>query len=222
MSKTLLRQFQDSTCTEFNRYPEIFERTASIVPLGRVLSFGCSTGEEVRSLKTIKNNTWNVVHGVEQDEACLTIARAHDPTGLYVRELDSLPHCYDLVFCMSVLCRFPPVDPEPYFSFEDFEKAIVAIDRVVAPEGILVLWNAQYDFRQTTVATTKNYEPFDLGLQHGINGFAPDECLILKGDPPGSGFVQKYDKTGVPFIIADDDVPLAFRKKSAIETYTCC
>ena len=201
-----LMQFQDSSCTLLDRYPEVFERSAALVPAGLVLSFGCSTGEEVRSLK-LHNSAWEV-HGVERDPESLRAALEVDPGGVYAASVHELPAegvgCYDLVFCMSVLCRFPPVDPEPYFSFGEFEVAIGVLDASLAPGGVLVLWNAQYDFRET--AQSEGYEVFDLGLERGLEGFAPDECLV--GDP-GSGFVSKYTRLGELLL---EPVPLAFRK----------
>lgn len=208
---TALPVYQDSCCTEINRYPEIFERAAALVPSGNVLSFGCSTGEEVRSLKAL-NNAWEV-HGVETNLKSLMTARQSDPEGIYVSCVEELPlNAYDLVFCMSVLCRFPPVEDQgPYFLFSDFEKAVSAIDSVVSLNGgLLILWNAQYDFRQTSTAL--NYEPCSLQLRRGISGFAPDECLLQK-KTPGSGFVPKYSRDGILMTEEQsDDVPLAFRK----------
>ena len=206
MSSSSLRLFQDSSCTELNRYPEIFARTKELVPVGRVLSFGCSTGEEVRSLKKI-NPEWEV-HGVERDPESLREAIAEDPEGTYASDVSLLPcSSYDLVFCMSVLCRWPPVEPEPFFPFEDFEEAIALLDSVVAPGGLLVLWNAQYDFRECAAASA--YHAYDLGLTLGIAGFAYENCLL--GREAGSGWVQKYDKGGRP-LPDPDGVPLAFRK----------
>jgi SAM-dependent methyltransferase len=203
----MLRQYQDSSATQLDRYPEIFERVAALMSQGRVLSFGCSTGEEVRTLKA-QCADWDV-HGVEQNQQSLQSAREADPVGTYAPSIQCLPPgAYNVVFCMSVLCRFPPVDPEPFFTFEEFEEAVDVLDNVLAPGGLLVLWNAQYDFRETRAAA--HFAVCDLGLCRGLDGFAPDDCLV--GDP-GSGFVPKYTRKGCP-LPGDVSVPLAYRKGS--------
>lgn len=199
---------QDAHHTAMNHYPEIFEN-ALANSSGPVLSFGCSTGEEVRSLKSLTNRP---VHGVEACKDRLMISREADPDGLYVRTPEELRiSSYGLVFIMSVLCRYPGA-PES-FSFERFQHWIERIDSLLAPGALLILWNANYDFRQThTYEQSYNMEPFP--LQHGGKGF-DIEC---PDGNPGSGFLPKFTRDHTALSpTASREVPLAFRKKFSTE-----
>lgn len=228
MTQTLLTQrLQESECTALNRYPEIFSRAVASLTRrcrddkpGAILSFGCSTGEEVRTLKAMAkdcNSDW-LIHGVEIVEDRLAEARRADPEGTYVSSISSLPlTSYDLVFCMSVLCRFPDnaddqEQPPPRLPFSLFESAARDIDSVVCDQGgVLVIWNASYDFRDTSVA--HKYVAVD-DLSNGLDasGFAPDACLPAPGQHVGSGFVPKYRPDGSK-MEATVAVPLAFKKQ---------
>ncbi len=174
-------QVNHATCLD--RYPEIFEEARRRLPgRRRVLSFGCSTGEEVRSLRLAGEGEWEV-HGLEVKPDLVAKARAADPGGVYATSADALPGgAYDAVFCMSVLCRFP--DGAETFSFADFARACAFVDRLVLPGGYLVINNAQYDFRATihaarlyTAVRTPELDP----------GFVPRMTKAgrpLRGQPP--------------------------------------
>jgi SAM-dependent methyltransferase len=176
-----------------HRHPCVFELAQRLIGPGRrrILSFGCSSGEEVRTLREVGaagGANW-VVHGLECKPELIEEARAADPGGLYATSARDLPpESYDGVFCMSVLCRFP----DGAFSFAEFEAAAETVCRFVAPGGLLVLYNAQYDLRETRVA-------FE----------------AVPGPPlGGSGFVPKFRPNGKPLGEAESrDVPLMFRRK---------
>lgn len=193
---------QDSGATCSDRHPAIFARVKGLVngaaPTStKVLSFGCSTGEEPRSLKRIGEGKWEV-HGAEIQEALLAKAREADPLGIYVNDASVLPkEHYDLVFCMSVLCRYraPPTD----FPFAVFESVLGLIVSLMKPGGLLVLYNAQYDARETQVGR--------------------EQLIPIENDEEagGSGFVPKFlpDMTAeIPHDVADA-VPYLFRKRSS-------
>jgi SAM-dependent methyltransferase len=136
-----------------------------------VLSFGCSTGEEVATLKAL-NPLWTV-HGADVSPTALAQARLKDPNGVYVQDARLLPPAsYDVIFCMSVLCRYPA---EGIFSFQTFKAALLSIFKLLKPNGLLVLYNAQYDVNETKLK------------------LLPLECQRILG---GSGFVPKYRPNG--------------------------
>jgi SAM-dependent methyltransferase len=147
-------QCQKSTNTCYNRHPFIFLQAAQLlqeVSPARVLSFGCSSGAEVRSLRDLGASHWTV-DGAEINEKLLAEARAADPTGLYVWDAQTLQtESYAAVFAMSVLCRYgsPPED----FPFSTFELTLGVLVDLLRPGGILVIYNAQYDPRETRVAS---------------------------------------------------------------------
>ncbi len=168
---------QDSGATCMHRHPDVFAQVLELAGTAprRALSFGCSSGEEPRSLQELAPR-WEV-HGVELKPGLLELARAADPAGVYAQALGELPEgLYDAVFCMSVLCRYraPPED----FPFERFEQALLELCARLRVGGVLALYNAQYDLRASA---------------------ALRERLCAVEAPPiegGSGFVPKYSPEG--------------------------
>lgn len=184
------------TC--MHRHPRIFNRVRKILSQTnkqhrlRVLSFGCSTGEEVRTLQQIGEDGW-IVHGLEIKSDLVQRARLTDPAGIYASSaLDLCPQSYDVVFCMSVLCRFPDGD----FAFSEFENAAKVVATFVAPGGLLVIYNAQYKFMDTRAGA--DFDP--LLEENRLCG--------------GSGFVPKRTSEGEVLSFAETrDAPLMFRRR---------
>jgi len=189
-----MEECQVNSRTSMHRHPAVFERARDLIGSGRrrVLSFGCSSGEEVRSLREIGGPSWSV-HGLEVKPELVAEALDADPAGIYAASArDLAPESYDGVFCMSVLCRFP----DGSFSFQDFEEAAQVVCSFVVPKGLLVLYNAQYDLRETRVGR-EDFEPVPEGQVRG-----------------GSGFVPKTRADGRPVGEAEGrDMPLMFRRK---------
>ena len=190
----MIGECQQNAATCMHRHPAIFEIARELLGAGKkkVLSFGCSSGEEVRTLKEIGGSAWTV-DGLDLKPRLIEIARKADPKGVYATTFVELkPLSYDAVFCMSVLCRFP--DDSDTFTFKDFQDAATGVDNFVKPGGLLIIYNAQYDFRQTV--QFKRYYKVETSNMHG-----------------GSGFVPKFDTSGklIPTQEARD-VPTYFRK----------
>ena len=135
-------QINNANCTEAHRYPHIFKDLqfhTSELPAVTTLSVGCSSGEEVRSLREL-NPSW-VCHGVEISDAARADAVSQDPDGVYCKDIYSMRESsYDALLCMSVLCL---QDPET-FTFTDFEDIIEDFCRILKLGGIMVLNNVQY------------------------------------------------------------------------------
>lgn len=163
---------QTTALTWRDRYPDIFARCAqALQPREDVhlLSYGCSTGEEVltlrdyfpaaritgaeinpRSLATCRRLA--VDNRISFVESRTDIIRAHGP--------------YDAIFCMAVLQRTPhAVESQGLTSLEDlypfhrFNHQVAALDAVLRPGGLLIVHHSQYRFTDSDVAT--RYEPLD-------------------------------------------------------------
>lgn len=150
-------QNQTVGTTQHDRYPEIMARVRDkVTGQGlRVLSFGCSTGEEVTTLEGYFDEC--TVHGYDIDPS-----RVPDSIGHYSEYKELLPYSYDVVFCMSVLCRWP--EPQkPDYKFDLFETTLETIHRLIRPAGHLVIYNASYTF--TDSALSSNYVPVNLNLK---------------------------------------------------------
>ena len=172
------RHYQGSTFTQPDRFPVLFEQAGlrlKTLPAPRVLSFGCSTGEEVFTLARYLPHAH--ITGVDLNPWALKQGRrANSSTNL--RFLHSLSREYeeadgfDAIFCMSVFQRTENreggVEPrgEPgqerargHFGFPQFELAIAALDRKLKPGGLLFIDQADFDFADTTCAA--GYRPLD-------------------------------------------------------------
>jgi len=178
--------------TSEDRYPEIFAKAVELAtrdvdlskPL-RVLSFGCSTGQEAYSLEERYFSTDRDVKiiGLDINPDAVELAREHNRAPGRIeffvssdREL-ARHGPYDLIFAMSVLCVWPETaavdDISPFMTFEQFEKHLKNLDAHLRPGGHLVIYNASFCFSDSRVAV--NYEP-----------------ILIEGQSD-SGFVRKFD-----------------------------
>lgn len=207
-------QISSQTCED--HYPEIFSHVRSLCSGGgdassvdqnrtthKVLSFGCATGDEVRSLSRMGYAT---VHGVEINPALLEVARKRDPRpDVYYKNISDIPanESYDVIFAMAVLCRFPSKNPLLEFPFADFDDVIRMLDERLAVGGLLVIVNAQYDLRETTVGYRYTVE--DCPGAKVWNSWAPGDFV------EGSGQIKKFTAAG-ELLPKPSEMPLLFRK----------
>lgn len=207
---TLLRWFQadrlhqTTPVTWMDRYPQIFSACREFFdgnPAIRILSFGCSSGEEVITLRRYfpgahiigaeinpknlalcrKHPTDDRMHFIRSDRA--TIAR-HGP--------------FDLIFCMAVLQRTPHlVDADritslkKLYPFEKFDRQVNELDSFLKQNGVLVIHHAQYFFRDASVAA--KYEVLavgDLPTEH-LARFDRNSALLENGVSDGSIFIKR-------------------------------
>jgi SAM-dependent methyltransferase len=178
--------FQPATVTRLDRHPPLFtivtaRLAGSMAP--RLLSFGCSTGEEAVTLARYLPHAR--IDAIDANPAC--IARAHQtvarlaprsasgqidfacadtPDALVAQRhvaaqndaADYGANGYDAVFCLSVL-RHGDLDvlrPEActeQLPFARFAAAVAALDRCVRPGGMLILWGCHFRFTDTATAT---------------------------------------------------------------------
>jgi SAM-dependent methyltransferase len=179
----LAGQFQIQNHTLPDRYPWLFEFAAEHFA-GRgaiqLLSFGCSHGDEVFSLRKYlptaaikgmdidpQNIQRAVRRAVSEHADGLSFAVAstttQEPTGHY-----------DAVFCLAVLCRgdltatgASHCDPHMYFA--DFERQVTDFARCLKPGGFLFLHTTNFRFCDTAIAAQ-----FEVALEAAPAQLAPD------------------------------------------------
>lgn len=188
-------QVQISTWTANNRYPGIFrtvrarvaQRKGSDLSQGRlkILSFGCSNGAELSSLRAYFPDAQ--LYGCDVNADALRAAAEGllmDEVLLFASSPEALvAHGpFDVVFAMSVLCRFPEsMDPRlddlrGVYSPDDFALTVDALVGSLRPDGILALYNTNYQF--TALPASRRFR-------------AVTSALIQ-----GNGFVDKFDLSG--------------------------
>jgi SAM-dependent methyltransferase len=183
-------RFQPYPHTLPDRYPWLFDFAATAlggVACPRLLSFGCSRGDEVVSLR--RRFPHAAIKGIDIDPrniaACIQKLRALEDdrlsfeTGSNTRNEPS-GH-YDAIFCLAVLCHGDLTvgraqRSEPLLRFADFERTVADMARCLAPGGVLFLHTTNFRFCDTAVAGG-----FDVVLQARPDQMAPDVLFDRQG-----------------------------------------
>jgi SAM-dependent methyltransferase len=183
-------RFQPYNHTLPDRYPWLFDFAASAlgdVVIPRLLSFGCSLGEEVFSLR--RRLPTAVIKGIDIDPANIAVCLARAggaadfqsgfEVGSSVQNEPS-DH-YDAVFCLAVLCHGDLTvsgarRSDPLIRFEDFDRSVSDLARCVRPGGLLFLHTTNFRFHDTTAA-----RGFDVVLEARPDQLAPDVLFDRDG-----------------------------------------
>lgn len=156
------RQLQVSGRTALNRHGRIFAAAASAASTAkRVLSFGCSTGEEVHTLHHYFPNA--IIVGVDVDAAAIDAARNRWPSYQFGYPSSVSSSSFDVIFAMSVLCRWPE-QRAGSLPFADFRDACVWLDQRLVADGLLVAFNCAFD----PMEVLKGYSPVPTAISAGF------------------------------------------------------
>jgi hypothetical protein len=177
-STALLRLFngrelhQTTPLTWMDRYPKIFSASRDYFGARdglRILSYGCSTGEEVLTLRSYFPEAFIV--GTEINRNSLSMCRKHAVDDRIVF-LESCPEKiraagpFDAIFCMAVLQRTPMELAErgvtylnKIYPFEKFDRKVVELDSWLKKNGLLIIRHSQYSLADASVSS--KYAPVD-------------------------------------------------------------
>jgi len=175
--------FQPYNHTSPDRYPWLFRFAAAQFGPSqrlRILSFGCSRGEEAFTLrkyfpaadiKGIDIDPRNIAccraRAQEEASAGMTFATAATTEG-------EQTEFYDAIFCLAVLCLGDLTTSsaqrcDPLLRFDDFERLVVDFARCLKPGGLLFLHTTNFRFCDTVAA-----REFDTVLEADSAQLAPD------------------------------------------------
>lgn len=200
------RLYQGGGRTGLDRYPLLFAALRDALAgttAPSVLSFGCSTGEEILSLRSYLPDAQ--LAGIELNGHRLKTARQRiaDPS-VRLWQAGSIAETgageFDAVTCLSVLHRREtihnwPADPTPYMSFATFEAAILDFDAHLRPGGVLLLDHLSFRFSDTAVAG--RYTPIRVPNAHA-------------DDAP----LKRYDRNNKPVLVPHSEHASLWRKLS--------
>lgn len=143
---------QTTPFTAEDRYPALFDLAARLSPdARRVLSFGCSTGEELLALRRRFRSA--EIIGTEINPRSRRIARRRiiGDSHLSVVPPRGLLGRFDLIFALAVFQREPHKveeigleDISSHYPFARFDAAITELVERLNSGGLLCVSNAQY------------------------------------------------------------------------------
>ena len=186
--------FQPYGDTELDRTPQIFsfvrERLAEIA-MPRILSFGCSTGEEVFTLRQYFPQA--EIAGIDINPRSIALCRKKlddsgdqhirfDQAGSVDAEADASFH---VVFCMSVLRHSDlgnshPARCDHLIRFVDFEATVAGLCRCLMPGGYLVIRRSNFRFCDLDSAAGFETVFSRIGAAQDTTPlYGPDDCLLV-------------------------------------------
>lgn len=191
-------------------------------PAGRklkVLSFGCSTGEEVVTIRSIFRDA--DIYGCEIEPVSLEAAMASVGHFATIFKSDAAAIAdhgpFDLINCSSVLCLNPPTHINTLFPSADFEALLAVLDGALRPGGLLAITNASYRFHDSPVAAAYDPVRSDIVFSSGfVNIYAHDRRPFLERIRMPSYVAFRR---GVAFAVRDEEelADSLFRKRRAGE-----
>lgn len=157
--------FQEASTTELNRHPDIFSflkvkyKDKNI----KILSFGCSTGEECVSINKYLPNA--SILGIDINKKSLAKANQNNSNQnisykyCEPNEISNLGE-FDVVIAISVLCKHPEAEYlnnlSKIYPFKRYEDMVHKLDSVLKEEGLLIIRSSNYIFSDTK--TSKKYQ----------------------------------------------------------------
>jgi SAM-dependent methyltransferase len=180
--------FQPDNFTLPDRYPHLFEFAARELgdePETRILSFGCSTGEEAFALREYFPGAQ--IKGVDINRHNIAIcnrklARHPDPAISFAisgSAADQEAEVYDAIFCMAVFRHGALADSvkeqcNAFIRFEVFDSATADLARSLKVGGLLFIEYSNFRF-----CDTKSYAEFEAV---GSAAEPADRCPIYDRD----------------------------------------
>ena len=151
---------QTNSHTEPDRYPWLFDQAARMAPHAqRILSFGCSTGEELASLRCRFPNAQIVGAEINPRSRRIAARRLSSDARIRIVEPGSIEGSFDIVFALAVLQRQPFAiaemaieDLSAHYPFEQFDCAVRELVARLRPDGLLCVINAHYPIEQSSIA----------------------------------------------------------------------
>jgi hypothetical protein len=182
-----------------DRYPELFELAARLAPdARRILSFGCSSGEELDSLRRRFPDAEIV--GAEINPRLRKAARARmaaDDKASVIAP-GEIRGGFDLIFALAVLQRLPErvarlgiEDLSGSYPFSRFDEAIHALSGHLRSGALLCTMNAHYRVEDSSSAPL--LEPIADSPPMGHPLFGPDSRRLPR-DTIARSIFRKVDE----------------------------
>jgi SAM-dependent methyltransferase len=206
---------QTSDTTQLDRYPEIFSYVRAALAgssIPKILSFGCSTGEELTTLRKYFPNA--EICGCDINRYSLSVARERARAAgatLFFSDEEAIGRHgpYDAIFCMAVLQRTPHrvieeriQDLSSLYPFQKFTEQLSILDRHLKLGGLIAIEFSHYRF--SDAAASVQYEEMrDSPLEDpDMDKFLPSGRKL----PASSPAHCVHRKTAQHFCAADSEL----------------
>jgi SAM-dependent methyltransferase len=160
------RLFQPYAHTASDRYPRVFSFIRDCLDKAdapRLLSYGCSTGEEVFTLRQYFPHA--DITGIDINPRNIAVCRKklkkERDNGMHFKwaasPKDEPPESHDAIFCMAVLRHGDlgaqrAEDCSHLIRFADFEAIITELHRCLKPGGYLAIRGSNFRLADTAIA----------------------------------------------------------------------
>ncbi len=159
------QQKQISSYTKENRYPVLFQITKKYFETKntkycdlKILSYGCSTGEEVKTLNDYLPGA--KITGVDINKWCIKQAKKKYTNNnfTFTNNFDKIENeKFDAIFVLAVLqntinrtAKNNTVAQK--FLFSDFNNEIVKLDKILKTGGLLIIDQTDFNFLDTEIS----------------------------------------------------------------------
>ena len=172
--------FQPYAVTSFDRYPRIFGFVRDRLPTGqplRLMSFGCSTGEEVFTLRRYFPHA--TIIGLDINPYNIAICQKRQADDRMHFHVAASPDAwadesFDAVFAMAVfrhghLRALKPQRCDHLIRFADFQTVVGTLGRCLKPGGLLALHHSNFRFSDTDCCA--DFQTVLRGTQHSRGPF---------------------------------------------------
>lgn len=202
---------QKNNATKYDRYPEIFSFVSKIKGGNhnfenrglqpKVLSFGCSFGDEISTLKDLYFKS-AVIDGVDINHDCVSHCRnkfGFDNKIYSYEDFLNSERKYDVIFAMSVFCKWEDTefidDCTSVYPFKMFDDGVKLLYDRLKEGGLLVVYNSNFRMCDSSI-----YSLFETVSNDTIKE---------------SGFVHKFykDNKKIKNDIEKNYLDVIFRKK---------
>jgi hypothetical protein len=183
--------------TQAERYPELFDLAAKHRPEARhILSFGCSSGEEIEAIRT-RFPRASIV-GAEINPRTRAKARRRLSKDANVRILYSIEGegPFDIIFAHAVL-QFQPdrierqcvADLSRVYPFERFDRELSRLCGALVGGGLLSIIHAHYRVEDSSCSARLTAVPGSPLREDRL--FDRNSCLMEPPVPAGSMFIKR-------------------------------
>lgn len=186
--------FQPYARTSFDRHPDIFAFVRAALPGEaplRILSYGCSTGEEVFTLRHYFPTAEIVGMDINPHSIALCRSKQEQSQDTRLRFVcaatpqEEKASTYDAVFCLSVLRHGElgvnrPDRCDHLIRFADFEQMVGMLSRCLKPGGYLAMAGSNFRFADTRAARDFEvvYRWSEVAPRSDTPIYGPDDRLL--------------------------------------------